>query len=80
MRRILPLKEYKVLKKRKSARLTRLADKSKKQNIEKVCMALYAENAHLKAQIEEYKKKIHQVINIEQSPKPINIPQRHSFD
>jgi hypothetical protein len=37
MRRILPSEEYKSLKKRKSARLTRLAEKSKVKNIETVC-------------------------------------------
>ena len=57
MRRIVPRAEYKLLKNRKSARLTRLAHKSKKQNIEQVCMALIAENVQLKAQLEDFKKK-----------------------
>lgn len=60
MRRLLPVAEYKVLKKRKSARLTRLADKSKKQSIETVCMALFAENTQLKAELEEFRRKVAQ--------------------
>ena len=53
MRPILPSEDYKILKKRKSARVNRLQAKEKKQDVEEVFVALYEENEALKNQLEE---------------------------
>ena len=55
MRRLLPKTDYKLIKNRKCARLTRLIRKHKTENTQLECQNLRRMNANLQAQVDSLK-------------------------